>query len=261
MFAVSLALIAQEFGPGRERANAMGIYGGTIGVAVAVGPLVGGALTDSLGWESIFLLNLPIGIAALALTFLRVAREPRPARHARRRRRRDDLQRRALPARARARARERRGLGQPAHPRPARRRRRAARRVRRGRDAQPRADAAARAVPAAGLHGRPARGVRDLGLGLRAVPLPDAVHAEHPRPDAVRGRPALPAADPGGVRRLARRRDAAPARAGAPPAGRRPGRRRHRGAADGRGRTRATTGRRCSPASSSRASASASSTR
>ena len=82
MFAVSLALIAQEFTPGRERATAMGIYGGTIGVAVALGPLVGGALTDSLGWESIFLLNLPIGIAALALTFLRVAesRDPHATR-------------------------------------------------------------------------------------------------------------------------------------------------------------------------------------
>src|SRR3954466_12942817 len=51
MFAVSLALLAQEFPAGRERANAMGIYGATIGVAVAIGPLVGGALTDSLGWR------------------------------------------------------------------------------------------------------------------------------------------------------------------------------------------------------------------
>src|SRR3954462_15648870 len=54
MFAVSLALIGQEFAPGRERGTAMGMYGATIGVAVAVGPLVGGALTDALGWRSIF---------------------------------------------------------------------------------------------------------------------------------------------------------------------------------------------------------------
>src|SRR5919109_1452214 len=47
MFAVSLALVAQEFAPGRERGTAMGIYGATIGVSVAIGPLVGGALVDS----------------------------------------------------------------------------------------------------------------------------------------------------------------------------------------------------------------------
>src|SRR5215204_7228634 len=68
MFAVSLALIAQEFSPGRERGTAMGAYGATIGVAVAIGPLVGGALTDSLGWESIFYLNVPVGLAAISIT-------------------------------------------------------------------------------------------------------------------------------------------------------------------------------------------------
>jgi EmrB/QacA subfamily drug resistance transporter len=78
MFAVSLALIAQEFRAGRERGMAMGVYGATIGVAVAVGPLVGGALTDGLGWESIFYLNIPIGIAAIVITYLRVreSRDP-----------------------------------------------------------------------------------------------------------------------------------------------------------------------------------------
>ena len=78
MFAVSLALIAQEFTAGRERGMAMGIYGATIGVAVAVGPLIGGALIDSLGWESIFYLNVPIGIAAIAVTYLKLreSRDP-----------------------------------------------------------------------------------------------------------------------------------------------------------------------------------------
>jgi EmrB/QacA subfamily drug resistance transporter len=82
MFAVSLALIAQEFVAGRERGMAMGIYGATIGIAVAIGPLVGGALTDSLGWESIFYLNVPIGIAAIAVTCLRVreSRDPNATR-------------------------------------------------------------------------------------------------------------------------------------------------------------------------------------
>jgi EmrB/QacA subfamily drug resistance transporter len=78
MFAVSLALIAQEFSAGRERGAAMGVYGATIGVAVAFGPLVGGALTEGLGWESIFFLNVPIGIAAIAITYakLRESRDP-----------------------------------------------------------------------------------------------------------------------------------------------------------------------------------------
>ena len=83
MFAVSLALIAQEFAAGRERGTAMGMYGATIGVAVAIGPLVGGALTDSLGWESIFYLNVPIGVAAIAITYAEScarARDPNATR-------------------------------------------------------------------------------------------------------------------------------------------------------------------------------------
>jgi len=79
MFAVSLALIAQEFPAGRERGKAMGLYGATIGVAVAVGPLVGGALTDALGWESIFFINVPIGLAAIAVTYLRLRESRDPA--------------------------------------------------------------------------------------------------------------------------------------------------------------------------------------
>jgi EmrB/QacA subfamily drug resistance transporter len=82
MFAVSLALLAQEFPAGRERGTAMGLYGATIGVAVAIGPLVGGALTDGLGWESIFFLNVPIGTAALAVTYLKLreTRDPNATR-------------------------------------------------------------------------------------------------------------------------------------------------------------------------------------
>ena len=82
MFAVSLALVAQEFPAGRERGTAMGLYGATIGVAVAIGPLVGGALTDGLGWRSIFYLNVPIGVAALAITYLKLreSRDPNATR-------------------------------------------------------------------------------------------------------------------------------------------------------------------------------------
>ena len=72
MFATSLALIAQEF-EGRERTKAIGIWGATVGGAVAIGPLVGGVLTDGLGWEWIFFVNVPIGIAAIVLTETRLA--------------------------------------------------------------------------------------------------------------------------------------------------------------------------------------------
>ncbi len=81
MFATALALIAQEF-EGRERANAIGIWGATVGGAVAVGPLVGGILTETLGWQWIFFVNLPIGLAALALTQTKLvnvkATDPQP---------------------------------------------------------------------------------------------------------------------------------------------------------------------------------------
>src|SRR3954465_15281771 len=82
MFAVSLALVAQEFRAGRERGTAMGVYGATIGIAVAVGPLVGGVLTEWVGWQSIFFLNVPIGIAAIAITYtkLRETRDPNASR-------------------------------------------------------------------------------------------------------------------------------------------------------------------------------------
>src|SRR6476469_10675978 len=67
MFATSLALIGQEF-QGKDRATAFGIWGATIGGAVAVGPLIGGVITEHLGWEWIFFVNIPIGVVAIALT-------------------------------------------------------------------------------------------------------------------------------------------------------------------------------------------------
>jgi EmrB/QacA subfamily drug resistance transporter len=81
MFATSLALIGQEF-QGKDRATAFGIWGATVGGAVAVGPLIGGVITENLGWEWIFFVNVPIGIVAMVLTerLVRnvVAKEPEP---------------------------------------------------------------------------------------------------------------------------------------------------------------------------------------
>ena len=78
MFAVSLAFIAQEFPAGRERGMAIGVYGATLGIAVAIGPLVGGALTEAFGWQAIFLVNVPVGLAAIAVTLTRLRESKRP---------------------------------------------------------------------------------------------------------------------------------------------------------------------------------------
>ena len=71
MFATSLALIAQEFPPD-ERGTAFGLWGATTGFAVAVGPLAGGLLTEGIGWEWIFFVNIPIGLVTAAMTLARV---------------------------------------------------------------------------------------------------------------------------------------------------------------------------------------------
>jgi EmrB/QacA subfamily drug resistance transporter len=77
MFATSLALIAQAF-QGRERGTAFGVFGAVTGAAVAAGPLIGGVLTSAIGWEWIFFVNIPIGVAAVALTLSKVqeSRDP-----------------------------------------------------------------------------------------------------------------------------------------------------------------------------------------
>jgi EmrB/QacA subfamily drug resistance transporter len=77
MFATSLALLAGAF-VGRERGVAFGAWGATIGASVAVGPLVGGAITDGLGWQWIFFVNVPIGIAAIAFTRSKVEESRNP---------------------------------------------------------------------------------------------------------------------------------------------------------------------------------------
>jgi EmrB/QacA subfamily drug resistance transporter len=78
MFATALALLANAF-PGRERGTAFGLWGATTGGAVAVGPLVGGALTQGLGWEYIFFVNVPIGIGAIFMTLAKVEESRSPA--------------------------------------------------------------------------------------------------------------------------------------------------------------------------------------
>ena len=82
------------FTEGRERNVALGIYGAASGSGAAVGVLLGGVLTSYLSWSWIFFVNVPVGVAAIALTPWLLAREPcRPAAPALRHRRRDDRHR------------------------------------------------------------------------------------------------------------------------------------------------------------------------
>ncbi|WAP55907.1 MFS transporter [Streptomyces sp. S465] len=79
---VAMSIITNVFTEPKERARAIGIWGGVVGISMAAGPIVGGLLVESVGWRSIFWINLPIGIAALALTarFVPESRAPRPRR-------------------------------------------------------------------------------------------------------------------------------------------------------------------------------------
>ncbi|MDZ7930639.1 MFS transporter [Rhodococcus sp. NPDC076796] len=80
LFACSLALLADVFERGPARASALAAYGATIGGAFAVGPLVGGVLTEVFHWRAVFLINIPIGLLTLAATLRWVpeSRDPRP---------------------------------------------------------------------------------------------------------------------------------------------------------------------------------------
>ena len=71
MFATALALLAQAFPP-RERGVAFGVFGAITGVAIAVGPVLGGVITSGLTWRWIFFVNVPIGVFALIVTLMRV---------------------------------------------------------------------------------------------------------------------------------------------------------------------------------------------
>ncbi|HWG63614.1 MAG TPA: DHA2 family efflux MFS transporter permease subunit [Streptosporangiaceae bacterium] len=67
---VALSIIANVFTDRAERARAIGIWGAAVGVSLALGPVVGGLLIASVGWRSIFWVNIPIGVAAIVLTAL-----------------------------------------------------------------------------------------------------------------------------------------------------------------------------------------------
>src|SRR3954449_12198692 len=76
---VAMSIIANTFTDPRERAQAVGIWGAVFGISMALGPIVGGTVVDAFGWRPIFWINLPVGLAAIALT-LRLVPESRAPR-------------------------------------------------------------------------------------------------------------------------------------------------------------------------------------
>jgi EmrB/QacA subfamily drug resistance transporter len=77
MFSVSLALLADAF-RGKDRGVAFGVWGAVTGLAVAIGPLLGGLLTSGISWRWIFFVNAPIGVAALVITIMKVSESRAP---------------------------------------------------------------------------------------------------------------------------------------------------------------------------------------
>src|ERR1700712_1365608 len=76
---VAVLIITNVSTAPRERARAIGVFAGTVGISLGVGPVVGGVLIDSIGWRAIFWINVPIGIAAFVLAALFIP-ESRAAR-------------------------------------------------------------------------------------------------------------------------------------------------------------------------------------
>ncbi|MBO4257132.1 MFS transporter [Streptomyces griseorubiginosus] len=79
---VAMSIITNTFTDPRERARAIGVWGAVVGISFAAGPLIGGLLVQSVGWRSIFWINLPVGLAALllTLTFVPESRAPKGRR-------------------------------------------------------------------------------------------------------------------------------------------------------------------------------------
>jgi EmrB/QacA subfamily drug resistance transporter len=79
---VAMSIIRNVFEDPHERARAIGVWGAMVGISMALGPIVGGGLVDSVGWRAVFLVNVPVGVIAFALTvvFVPESRAPRARR-------------------------------------------------------------------------------------------------------------------------------------------------------------------------------------
>ena len=79
---VAMSIIVNTFPDVKDRARAIGVWGAVLGLSMAIGPLVGGLLTQNVGWRSIFWINVPIGLIAIFLTakFVPESRAAKPRR-------------------------------------------------------------------------------------------------------------------------------------------------------------------------------------
>jgi EmrB/QacA subfamily drug resistance transporter len=79
---VAMSIIRNTFTDPRERAQAIGLWAGVIGVSMALGPVLGGVLVESGGWRDVFWVNVPVGLVAIALTrrFVPESKAPRARR-------------------------------------------------------------------------------------------------------------------------------------------------------------------------------------
>jgi EmrB/QacA subfamily drug resistance transporter len=78
MMPSTLAILTNTFQDPKERAQAIGIWAGVSGIALAIGPAVGGVMVDAFGWQSIFYLNVPIGLLALGIALRLVPESKNP---------------------------------------------------------------------------------------------------------------------------------------------------------------------------------------
>jgi EmrB/QacA subfamily drug resistance transporter len=69
---VAMAIVTNTFTDPAERARAIGLWGSVFGLSMALGPIIGGALVDSVGWRGVFWVNIPVGVAAIILAAARV---------------------------------------------------------------------------------------------------------------------------------------------------------------------------------------------
>ena len=181
MMPATLSIITATFPP-RERGAALGIWAGVSAMALAIGPLVGGLITEHISWNWIFFINVPVGLVGLVAARLIIPESKDTSKE----QRLDlpglgDVRDRPLRSRLRADRGEQQGVDVATHPRPVRRRARRRNGVRHPRVAPEGADVRHEALRQPDVRGRQHRRTARLARDVRRVLLHLALHAERAR--------------------------------------------------------------------------------